>query len=185
MDHTPSKQPLVEESGQKTLGRRELLKALAATGGAVTTASLLPGKWAKPVIEAGVLPAHAQGSAFLINVTNTQNGPAIGGITTTAAEPSPDQLIVTVQVTPAQAGISITDTVTVGGFSGVGPQTTDANGQAIFDYQLCELVPQGVNGQVQNFLIPFTIEYSFTDTATYGTDTASVSGTIDLVACFG
>jgi hypothetical protein len=45
---------------EETLGRRQLLKALAATGGAVAASSLLPGKWTKPVIEAGVLPAHAQ-----------------------------------------------------------------------------------------------------------------------------
>jgi len=184
VDHTPSNQPAVEEATQKTLGRRELLKALAATGGAVTAASMLPGKWAKPVIEAGVLPAHAQASNFLINVANTQNGQAIGGITTTGMEPLWDELIVTVQVTPAQAGISITDTVTVGGFSGVGPQTTDANGQTTFDYSLCGLVPQGVNGQAAPSNIPFTIEYSFTDAATYGTDTASVSGTFDSSFCF-
>ncbi len=43
----------------KTIGRRDLLKALTATGGAVTVAALVPGKWTKPVIEAGVMPAHA------------------------------------------------------------------------------------------------------------------------------
>jgi hypothetical protein len=57
---------------EKTIGRRELLKALAATGGAVTAASMLPGKWVKPVIEAGVLPAHAQSSAFNISGLNVQ-----------------------------------------------------------------------------------------------------------------
>jgi hypothetical protein len=49
-----------EES--EKMGRRALLKAIAATGGAVAAASMLPGKWVKPVIEAGVLPAHAQAS---------------------------------------------------------------------------------------------------------------------------
>lgn len=185
MDHTPSNQTTVEESKQKTVGRRELLKALAATGGAVTAASMLPGKWAKPVIEAGVLPAHAQGSAFLINVANTQNGQGVDGITTTGGGPLPDQLFVTVQVTPAQAGISITDQFTTGPFGTVGPQTTDASGQTTFDYQFCELFqPASVNGQASNSLIPFTIEFSFTDTATYGTDTASVSGTFDSSICF-
>ncbi len=48
------------DAPEKTLGRRELLKALAAAGGAVTASSLLPGEWAKPVVEVGVLPAHAQ-----------------------------------------------------------------------------------------------------------------------------
>jgi hypothetical protein len=52
--------PTDEETPQETLGRRQLLKALGATGGAVAASSMLPGKWAKPVIEAGVLPAHAQ-----------------------------------------------------------------------------------------------------------------------------
>lgn len=50
---------------KKTLSRRKLLKILAASGGAVTTASVLPGKWSKPVIEAGVLPAHAQATNLL------------------------------------------------------------------------------------------------------------------------
>jgi hypothetical protein len=49
-----------EATPRETLGRRQLLKAIAATGGAVAAASLLPGEWAKPVVEVGVLPAHAQ-----------------------------------------------------------------------------------------------------------------------------
>ncbi len=53
---------LQETSPQETLGRRQLLKAIAATGGAVAASTLLPGEWAKPVVEVGVLPAHAQTS---------------------------------------------------------------------------------------------------------------------------
>jgi hypothetical protein len=49
------------------VGRRELLKALTATGGAVTAAALLPGKWTRPVVEVGLLPAHAQTSALTIS----------------------------------------------------------------------------------------------------------------------
>lgn len=45
-----------------SLSRRKLLQALAATGGAVITASLLPGKWTTPMVEVGYLPAHAQGT---------------------------------------------------------------------------------------------------------------------------
>jgi hypothetical protein len=42
------------------ISRRRLLKALAAAGGAVAVSSMLPKNWEKPVVEGGVLPAHAQ-----------------------------------------------------------------------------------------------------------------------------
>ena len=48
------------ESSQAALSRRELLKVLAASGGALAAAAFLPGKWSKPLVQAGVLPAHAQ-----------------------------------------------------------------------------------------------------------------------------
>ncbi|MCB0197386.1 MAG: hypothetical protein KDJ65_35895 [Anaerolineae bacterium] len=47
---------------KQPISRREALKSLAAVTGAVTLA-VLPSKWETPVIEAGVLPAHAQSSA--------------------------------------------------------------------------------------------------------------------------
>jgi len=47
------------------LNRRELLKVLAAAGGGLAAAAFLPGKWLKPVVEAGVLPAHAQATETL------------------------------------------------------------------------------------------------------------------------
>ncbi|HEY9078017.1 MAG TPA: twin-arginine translocation signal domain-containing protein [Anaerolineaceae bacterium] len=50
--------------------RRELLKVLAASGGAVAAASFLPGKWVKPLVKAGVLPAHAQSSQNPPTVSN-------------------------------------------------------------------------------------------------------------------
>lgn len=48
------------------LSRHELLKALTALGGAAAASSLLPERWSKPEIGAGVLPAHAQGT--LVNL---------------------------------------------------------------------------------------------------------------------
>ena len=48
------------ENQDHDLNRRELLKVLAAAGGGLAAAAFLPGKWLKPVVEAGVLPAHAQ-----------------------------------------------------------------------------------------------------------------------------
>jgi hypothetical protein len=50
------------EESKPQLSRRDALKALVAAGGALTAAAFLPGKWAKPLVEAGVLPAHAQSS---------------------------------------------------------------------------------------------------------------------------
>ncbi len=51
-----------EQSNEIRISRRRLLKAMAATGGAVAASTLLPGKWAEPLVEAGLLPAHAQAS---------------------------------------------------------------------------------------------------------------------------
>jgi hypothetical protein len=51
---------ILESSGDTQFTRRELLKSLAALGGAVAASSLLPDTWARPQIGAGVLPAHAQ-----------------------------------------------------------------------------------------------------------------------------
>ncbi|MBN1148557.1 MAG: twin-arginine translocation signal domain-containing protein [Anaerolineales bacterium] len=48
------------EESQTPLSRRELLKTLAASGGALAAAAFLPAKWTRPVVQAGVLPAHAQ-----------------------------------------------------------------------------------------------------------------------------
>ena len=54
-----------EERGARGLSRRELLKVLGAAGGGLTAAAFLPARWLKPVIESGVLPAHAQASCVL------------------------------------------------------------------------------------------------------------------------
>ena len=57
-----SKTPLSWEAEEKTLSRRRLLQALAATGGSIAASSVLPDKWIAPVVEVGYLPAHAQAS---------------------------------------------------------------------------------------------------------------------------
>lgn len=49
-----------QDQAAANVSRRQLLKALLAAGGALTAASLLPGEWSRPVVEIGVLPAHAQ-----------------------------------------------------------------------------------------------------------------------------
>jgi len=74
-----------EQAPEKTLGRRELLQALAAAGGAVTASSLLPGEWAKPVVEVGVLPAHAQISLTPTPSPSPPPVPVLVGIETCSA----------------------------------------------------------------------------------------------------
>jgi hypothetical protein len=54
--------PPVENEETQALNRRELLKVLTAAGGAIGAAAFLPARWSKPLVEAGVLPAHAQGT---------------------------------------------------------------------------------------------------------------------------
>jgi hypothetical protein len=49
---------------KKTLSRREALKIIAASSGAVALAAMP--QWQTPLVEIGALPAHAQGSAGTI-----------------------------------------------------------------------------------------------------------------------
>jgi hypothetical protein len=49
--------------------RKQFLKLLAAAGGATAAAAFLPGKWIKPIVKVGVLPAHAQGSQNNVGLT--------------------------------------------------------------------------------------------------------------------
>lgn len=63
------------------LSRRDLLKLLAASTGAVAVSSI-PTKWVTPIIEIGALPAHAQGSGL---------GAISGNITTLLGLGSPIQ----------------------------------------------------------------------------------------------
>jgi hypothetical protein len=58
VDKLYNKSPI--RSSDQGLSRRELLKALTALGSAAAASSLLPDRWSKPEIGAGVLPVHAQ-----------------------------------------------------------------------------------------------------------------------------
>lgn len=49
-----------ETQHEGAISRRQALKVLAAAGGAIAASTLIPSRWSKPVVEAGVLPAHAQ-----------------------------------------------------------------------------------------------------------------------------
>lgn len=56
----PIEANILEEHRERTMDRRQVLKTLIAAGGASAILTLLPDRWVRPVIEAGVLPSHAQ-----------------------------------------------------------------------------------------------------------------------------
>lgn len=57
---------------KRTLSRRDALKTLVAATGAIALTNL-PEQWDTPVIEAGVIPAHAQASAAPIGTLAISN----------------------------------------------------------------------------------------------------------------
>lgn len=62
-----------------TKNRRNLLKSVAAGGGAIIAGKTLPGQWSRPVVDSVMLPAHA----------TTSNGPFSG---TLQASLEPDNI---------------------------------------------------------------------------------------------
>lgn len=51
-----------EQNRNKSSARRKLLKSVVAGGGILATGRLLPESWSRPVVQAVMLPAHAQTS---------------------------------------------------------------------------------------------------------------------------
>jgi len=83
----------------KTLSRRDTIKVLAAAVGAGALANL-PGKWTKPGLDFGVLPAHAQTS----QTVHTLVAGADAQIDNNVEQP-PITINSTVQITPPTPGI--------------------------------------------------------------------------------
>jgi len=74
----------------KKVSRRQAIKLLTATAGAATMASV-PNKWVKPILKAGVLPAHAQTSTPVPPATSTStptNTPTSTATNTPTATPT-------------------------------------------------------------------------------------------------
>ena len=123
-------------SPKETLGRRQLLKAIAATGGAVAASSLLPGEWAKPVVEVGVLPAHAQVSVTYIALCDSTPGGGNLAATNTITNIRPYVQILS--GSGSLEGIQATMTVNVlagspsFGYSFPQYSTTNSQGRALF-----------------------------------------------------
>ena len=66
---------------KEQITRREVLKTIAAGGGALAAAAFMPDKWTKPVVEAGVLPAHAQASLLCATISLVEGLVTCGGET--------------------------------------------------------------------------------------------------------
>ena len=64
------------------VSRRRALKIVAS--GAVVATIALPSKWTRPIVEAIVVPAHAQASPTTTNGTTSTLPPTTGTVTTTA-----------------------------------------------------------------------------------------------------
>lgn len=106
-----------QECQEQTISRRKLLKVLAATGGTVTVTMLLPNKWAKPVVEVGVLPVHAQATDTPLPTDTpipaiiiTCSAANVTGATTIG--PS-DTIVTYAEILPATGGIELRRTITL------------------------------------------------------------------------
>ena len=97
------------------MGRRQLLKTLIAAGGMTVASTLLPNKWVKPLVEVGVLPAHAQASVPTPSHTPTSPTPSPMCYTPTPSHtppsptPSPRCYTVAPNIVPVSSGSSSPD----------------------------------------------------------------------------
>lgn len=69
----------MSDQSSKIDARRRVIRRLVVAGGAAASSHLLPDRWAKPVVESVLLPAHATSSLNVtlirLNVTVDQAGP--------------------------------------------------------------------------------------------------------------
>lgn len=160
-----------QEPSETTLGRRELLKTLAAGSGAIAASTMVPDRWVKPVIEADLLPAHAQASPtptpkpIVFNINCTAN-PTSGDTTFV------DDITATVS---ALGGASvanievqyIAETVPPG--QSTSPVTGFTDGAGVVNLGTFALCSSGLPDQGD-----YRIIVSFVDQATYGNDTCEL-----------
>jgi hypothetical protein len=139
-----------EEASAITVGRRELLKALAAGGGAIAV-GILPDRWIEPVVEAGALPAHAQVSA--VQPLTASADPLSGTLCWVTN--------ITATISPPVAGVMIH--VTVSGTGAVAPPDAATNSSGVASFDDVAAAGPGV----------FSLIFSFVDPA-YGSDTATL-----------
>lgn len=145
--------------------RRRLLKLLAA-GGAVTAASMLPGKWSSPVIKTGVLPAHAQVTPGRFEVrcnTGFEFEDDEVNVTFFLSATARD----TINIVPV-VNVELTASIALNQGTATDTAITDGNGIANFavDTTWADLPPNPV------------ATVTFSDQGTYGTDSCSIPLTL-------
>jgi hypothetical protein len=69
----------------KLVDRRRMMKAVAASGGAITGMALLPEKWVTPIIQSVYLPAHAE------TTSDSSPTPTSGPTPTVGPTPTPSE----------------------------------------------------------------------------------------------
>lgn len=128
----------MKEQSDKQISRRRLLKLIATAGGAAAATTLLPGEWSRPVVEVGVLPAHAQVTEPIPTATPVPT-PQLASITTCHAADNqgaptvgPNSILETwADITgPILSGIQMRRTITVPGYpSDIVTGATDISGR--------------------------------------------------------
>lgn len=174
-----------EECQEQTISRRKLLKVVAATGGTVAATMLLPSKWAKPVVEVGVLPVHAQATDTplptgtptlpVVRVQGCDVVNAAGGIDIGPA----DTIETWAQIQPALSGILLEMTVMVnepghpeyGNIIFTDTTTTDASGLSSSLYFDLNNISPALSSGIARLIVTWTI----IDTTVDGRDACSHS----------
>lgn len=141
----------MEKNQDNASGRRRILKVMAIGGGAAAT-MLLPDRWIRPTVEAGELPAHAQGSiSYSLVAGADQPSGALCWIEN-----------ITVTMSPPVSGVMIH--ATINGTGAVAPPDASTNGSGVAGFPDIAVAQSGT----------FSIVFSFADSATYGPATATL-----------
>ncbi|MBI3151717.1 MAG: twin-arginine translocation signal domain-containing protein [Chloroflexi bacterium] len=135
--------------------RRDAIKILAAATGAVVLANI-PDKWTKPILEGGVLPAHAQ--------TSPPPPPPPFSIVDCGV---PDTMCASanslVTITPATSGISMRYVLTPSNPAGTIVFPTQLNGTLLTDASGVADLYIEIQFMTFNINDTFTVDWSFDD----------------------
>lgn len=147
--------------------RRDLLKILAASGGALAAAAFLPARWSKPLVAAGVLPVHAQSTTQLSisNLIVDHEYPGFSVVTFSYADPLGEVTssgILYAELLPCE--ISLSDGLPIYSTAWFQPESTPYSGRISFELtQSCDPGPTtlqiqiAAGGRTSNILIAIIV----------------------------